>query len=71
MLDRVRGLLTVELGRQRAEVAYVLALEPTLQLGEGDPSAERVYQVLGGYEPSVTAYTLAITPPEYPGVAGE
>ena len=42
-----RGLHTVELGRQRAEVAHVLALEPTLQLGEGDLSAERVHHVLG------------------------
>jgi hypothetical protein len=33
MLSRVRRLLTVELGRQRPEIANVLALESTLQLG--------------------------------------
>jgi hypothetical protein len=47
MPRRRRRLMRVELGRQGPQVVQVLALEPTLQLGEGDPAAERVHHVLG------------------------
>jgi hypothetical protein len=42
----VRRLMRVELGRQAPQVVQVLVLESTLQLGEGNPPAERIHQIV-------------------------